>query len=79
MRASTSASQAWGSMSFIFAVYADRRTMPNGLGDNLSLLRNRDMSSGLCVGAIRHSLATYSASRKASSRSFGRKRVSFPR
>ena len=29
MRASTSASQGWGSMSFIFAVYADCQTMPN--------------------------------------------------
>jgi hypothetical protein len=29
MRASTSASQACGSMSLSLAVYADRRTMPN--------------------------------------------------
>ena len=61
------------------AVYAERRTMPNGLGDNLWLLWNRDVSSGCRVGAIRHSLAAYSVSRKASSRSFGRKRVCFPR
>jgi hypothetical protein len=32
MRASTSASQACGSMSFILADYAARRTMPNGSG-----------------------------------------------
>jgi hypothetical protein len=32
MRARTSASQARGSMSFSFAVYAARRTMPNGFG-----------------------------------------------
>jgi hypothetical protein len=31
MRASTIASQACGSISLGFAVYADRRTMPNGL------------------------------------------------
>jgi hypothetical protein len=31
IRARTSASQACGSTSFILAVYAARRTMPNGL------------------------------------------------
>jgi hypothetical protein len=36
-------------------------------------------SSGLRPGAIRHSLAIYSASRKASRRSFARKRVGLPR
>src|SRR5438309_1665172 len=30
MPARTSASQAWGSTSFILAVYAEGRTMPNG-------------------------------------------------
>jgi hypothetical protein len=45
-------------------------------GRHPSLLRNHEVSSGGLVDAIRHSLAIYSASRKASSRSFGRKRVS---
>jgi len=61
------------------AVYADYRTMPNGSGSDPSLRRICEPSSGLRPGAIRHSLAIYSASRKASRWSFARKRVGFPR
>jgi hypothetical protein len=61
------------------AVYAECRTMPNGSGSNRSLRLICEPSSGLCSGAIRHSLAIYKASRKASSRSLARKRVGFPR
>jgi len=61
------------------AVYADRRTMPSGSGSNPSFRRTCGPSSGHRPSAIRHSLAIYSASRKASRWSFGRKRVALPR
>ena len=61
------------------AVYAARRTMPNGSGGNPSFARNCGPSSGDRPSSIRHSLASYSASRKASRRSLGRKRVCLPR
>ena len=70
--------QARGSTSLSLQVYADRRTMPNGSGGNPSLGRNCEAPSGLRLCAIRHSLAIYSAFRKASRRSLGRKRVGFP-
>ena len=61
------------------AVYAARRTMPNGSGSNPSFARTCGPSSGRRPSSIRHSLASYSASRKASRRSLGRKRVRLPR
>ena len=72
---STSASQACGSTSLSLAVYADCRTMPNGFGKNPSFARTCGWSSGRRPSSIRHSLASYSASRKASRRSLGWKRV----
>lgn len=79
MRASTSASHACGSTSFIFAVYAARGTMPNGSG----MAHRCDAGIGPRVydrlGSIRHSLTAQSASRKASRRSFGWKRIRLPR
>jgi transposase len=61
------------------AVYADRRTMPSGSG----MARRCDAGIGHRVygrlGSIRHSLTAQSASRKASRRSFGWKRVGLPR
>ena len=56
------------------AVYADCRTMPNGFGKNPSFARTCGWSSGRRPSSIRHSLASYSASRKASRRSLGWKR-----
>ena len=61
------------------AVYAARRTMPSGSGSNSSFARNCGPSGGDRLSSIRHSLASYSASRKASRRSLGRKRVCLPR
>jgi hypothetical protein len=57
------------------AVYADCRTMPNGFGKNPPFARTCGWSSGRRPSSIRHSLASYSASRKASRRSLGWKRV----
>jgi integrase/recombinase XerD len=57
------------------AVYADCLTMPNGFGKNPSFARTCGWSSGRRPSSIRHSLASYSASRKASRRSLGWKRV----
>ena len=57
------------------AVYADCRTMPNGFGKNPSFARIGGWSSDRRPSSIRHSLAFYSASRKASRRSLGWKRV----
>src|SRR6478752_1561350 len=57
------------------AVYADCRTMPNGFEKNPSFARTCGWSSGCRPGSIRHNLASYSASRKASRRSLGWKRV----
>jgi transposase len=59
------------------AVYADIRTMPNDFGSNPSLWRICEPPTCLGPGAIRHSLALYSASRKARRRSFARKREGF--
>ena len=60
-------------------VYADRRTMPSGSG----MACRCDAGIGHRVygslGSIRHSLTAQSASRKASRRSFGWKRVGLPR
>ena len=61
------------------ADYAARRTMPNGPVGNPSFARTCGPSSGDCFSLIRHSLASYKASRKVSRRSFGWKRVRLPR
>jgi len=60
-------------------VYADLRTMPSGSEGNPSFARTCGPSSGYRPSSIRHSLACYSASRKASRRSLGRKRIGLPR
>jgi len=52
-------------------VYAARRTMPSGSGRKLSFARTNGVPRGQRLSSIRHSLASYSASRKASRRSFG--------
>jgi transposase len=57
------------------ALYADRRTMPSGSGSGLSITRTCGQSNRYRLSSIRHSLASYNASRKASRRSLGRKRV----
>lgn len=55
-----------------------RRTMPNGSGCDRSFARICGPSSGNCPNSIRHSLASYSASRDGTRRSLGRKRVRLP-
>ena len=78
MRATTSRRSASGSRPFILADYAARRTMPSGCGTTrrvaVPLFDTRTSSL-----SIRHSLGCHSASRKASRRSLGRKRVRLPR
>ena len=79
MRSRTSVRYSCGSISLSLQVYAARRTMPNGSG----MTRRCDAGIGHrvygCLGSIRHSLTAQSASRKASRRSFGWKRVGLPR
>ena len=50
--------------------YAERRTMPNGSEKNPSYRRIFEADERTPPGVVRHSLVIYSASRKASSRSF---------
>jgi hypothetical protein len=59
-------------------VYAVRRTMPNGSESSPLFARTYGRSSGHRANSIRHSLAPYSVSRKASRRSLGWKRVRLP-
>jgi hypothetical protein len=59
-------------------VYAARQTMPNGFRDGVWLSRLFRLLHGRHVHTIRHSLVAQSASRKASNRSSGRKRVRLP-
>jgi hypothetical protein len=68
-----------GLIPFILAVYAERRIVPNGSENNSSLRRICEPLSRVHPGAIRHSPVIYSASKKASSLSFARKRVGFAR
>ncbi len=49
-------SHASGSTSFILAVYADCRTMPNGRGSTPPFARTRGCLGGCRFGAIRHIL-----------------------
>ncbi len=77
MRASTSESQASGSTPFIFAVYAARRTMPKGAGNNRLLGWAGKLLGDAGPRSIRHSWGGQSDSRKASRRSSGLKRVRF--
>ena len=60
------------------AVYADCRTMPNGRGRKPPFARACGLPSGHRPSSIRHSLPSYSASRKASRRSLGWKRTCLP-
>ena len=60
-------------------VYAARRTMPNGSRGYPSNRRICGPTNGRRPSSIRHSLVAHSASRKASRRSLGRKRVRLPR
>ncbi len=60
------------------AVYAARRTMPNGSGMTHGCRGAVGFPRGRWLRSIRHSLAAQSASRKASNRSLGRKRVRLP-
>ena len=60
---------------FIFAVYAAQRTMPKGAGDDQLLRRAGTVLHDAGPRSIRHSSGGQSASRKASRRSLGRKRV----
>ena len=62
-----------------FTVYAARRTMPSGFGRRPSFGRRYDRSDGHRSNSVRHSPASYRASRKASRRSLGWKRVGLPR
>jgi len=75
MRERTSASHACGSTPFILAVYAARRTMPKGAGDDRLLGRASRLLGDAGPRSVRHSSGGQSASRKASRRSLGRKRV----
>jgi len=59
-------------------VYAARRTMPNGSGNNPWLSRCCRPSRDCWLRTIRHSSGAQSASRKASNRSLGRKRIRLP-
>ena len=61
------------------AVYAASRTMPNGSGRTRHIRSVTGHRADIRPSSIRHSLTIYSASRKASRRSFGRKRVGLPR
>jgi transposase len=61
------------------AVYAARRTMPNGSGTMRCLGEFAPAVERASSCSIRHSLVAHSASRKASRRSLGRKRVRLPR
>ena len=57
------------------AVYAARRTMPKGAGNDRLLRRAGKLLGDAGPRSIRHSSDGQSASRKASKRSLGRKRV----
>jgi transposase len=61
------------------AVYAARRTMPNGSATMRCLGEFAGAVERAFSCSIRHSLVAHSASRKASRRSLGRKRVRLPR
>ncbi len=78
-RSSVWVNQACGSTAFIFAVYADRRTMPNASSDRDGKLCVPSQFGGSPLFGTRHSSYAQRVFRNSRSRSLGRNRSALAR